>query len=96
MSEVDEDTARNLDRGEAHEPDQADDDGADGEERGTEERPVWFEKVEGIRAGLNGAKTLAQIKPHSAAFDNIRVGLPDEVIEELDALVAARRKAVAA
>ena len=85
MTEVDEDTARELDQQGEEEVEQQDD----------VERPAWWDSVEAIRTGLNAAKTRAHFKAQSDAFDRIRAGLPDEEIESMDALLAATRKALA-
>ena len=85
MSEVDEDTARELDAGQGEEEVEQDE----------TDRPAWHDKVQAIRAGFANAKKVGDLKPHATAFDNIRVGLPDDVIEELDGALAARRKVLA-
>lgn len=85
MTEVDEDTGRELDAGQGEEE----------IEQEETDKPVWHDKVEAIRAGFANAKKVGDLKPHATAFDNIRVGLPDEVIEELDGALAARRKVLA-
>jgi recombination protein RecT len=101
MTEVDEATARQLD---ANDGTLSDDnpnagEGADDSQRGEtnndgDEKPVWFDQVEKIRAGIAHAKNRSYLKAHSDEFDKIRVGLPDEVIEELDRAITAKRKSL--
>ena len=96
----DEETARALD---ANDGTLSDDnptaaEGPADEDRGeahTDEKPVWFDLVAEIRAGLNAAKTKTYFNELDAKFTNARAGLPDDVIAELDKLSAAARKRVA-
>lgn len=92
MTEVDEDTARALDA--AYD----DYDPSTGEvldhaplEQAEDQRPAWWAKVESIRKGITAAKNKQHIKEFDDEYVKIRVGLPDDVIEELDALIARRR-----
>lgn len=96
----DEETARALD---ANDGTLSDDnptaaEGPADEDRGeahTDEKPVWFDLVAEIRAGLNAAKTKTYFAELDAKFTNARAGLPDDVIAELDKLSATARKRVA-
>lgn len=83
MTQVDEETARRLDAG---------DQGEEPAEPEQDDRPAWWAKVQWIRDGIAGAKNKQHVKSFDDEFGLIRVALPDEVIEELDALVAAKRR----
>lgn len=87
MTEVDEETARQLDAGTAYDPDTGEVLTQDPEQ----DRPAWWSKVEWIRDMANKAKNKQHLKDADDEFLRIRVGLPDDVIEELDALIARRR-----
>lgn len=84
MTEVDEDTARALDAG--YDPDT----GEVAEEE-HDDKPAWWGQVNWIRNGVPKAKNKQGVKEFDDEFLKIRVGLPDDVIEELDALIAAKR-----
>lgn len=89
MTEVDEETARALDAGHEYDPDTGE---VLAEEPQDEaDRPAWWAKVESIRKGIAAAKNKQHIKDFDDEYVKIRVGLPDDVIEELDALIARRR-----
>lgn len=101
MTEVDESTARALDAGEHSGNGTLSDDspsaaeGPADEQRGDPEhddKPVWHGKVEWIRSATSAAKNKQHLKSVDDEFTKIRVGLPDEVIEELDGLISARRR----
>lgn len=89
MTEVDEQTARELDAGASYDPDTGE--VLTEEPQDEAERPAWWAKVESIRKGIASAKNKQHIKDFDDEYVKIRVGLPDEVIEELDALIARRR-----
>jgi recombination protein RecT len=85
MTEVDEETARALDAGQVE-----DDDQAEGQEP-EDERPAWWGKVQWIKEAIVVAKSKQQLKESDSEFINIRAGLPDDVISEIEALLTARR-----
>lgn len=89
MTEVDEQTARELDAGASYDPDTGE--VLTEEPQDEAERPAWWAKVESIRKGITAAKNKQHIKDFDDEYVKIRVGLPDDVIEELDALIARRR-----
>lgn len=93
----DEETARALDAGDPTEAEIAEETARaiDGPLPEQDEKPVWFDLVAEIRAGLNAAKTKTYFNELDAKFTNARAGLPDDVIVELDKLSAAARKRVA-
>ncbi len=93
----DEETARALDAGDPTEAEIAEETARaiNGPLPEQDEKPVWFDLVAEIRAGLNAAKTKTYFAELDAKFTNARAGLPDDVITELDKLSAAARKRVA-
>jgi recombination protein RecT len=100
MTEVDEQTARELDARTGNDGTLGSDNSAAAEgpadsQRGEPEyddRPAWWNKVQWIRDGIDGAKNKQHVKTFDDELSLIRVALPDEVIEELDALIAAKRR----
>lgn len=97
----DEETARALDANDgalsADNPTAAE--GPADEDRGEahvehDDKPAWFDHVAKIRAGLAAAKTKTYVNEVGRDYDNIRAGLPDDVVAELDGLVTAARKRV--
>lgn len=89
MTEVDEQTARELDAGHDYDPDTGE--VLTEEPQDEAERPAWWAKVEWIRDMATKAKNKQHLKDADDEYLRIRVGLPDDVIEELDALIARRR-----
>lgn len=87
MTEVDEETARQLDA-------QTGGYGEDAPEQEPEadEKPAWFGKVQWIKSGAAAAKNKQQLKDVDDEYLRVRVGLPDEIIEQLDNLIAQRRR----
>lgn len=95
MTEVDEETARRLDAGEQDQDERDPEDLNVGDDSEAEDdKPAWWPKVQWIRLGVPNCKNKQQVKDFDDEFTRIRAGLPDEVIEELDALIAAKRKAL--
>lgn len=97
MTEVGEETARDLDRGGSDEPDNADDDGADGTEREAEEKPLWQQAVDRARAGLAAAKNVAYLKAVDGEWLNARVGveaMDADLANAVDGEINAKRKAL--
>lgn len=99
MTEVSEETARELDAndGTLDEGNPTAAEGPADEQRGedhNDDKPAWFGKVQWIRTAVAQAKNKQHLKDADDEFTRIRVGLPDEVIEELDALVTAKRNAL--
>jgi recombination protein RecT len=102
MTEVSEEEARALDAGQGNDGTLADDnptaaEGPADEQRGEPEpddKPAWWGKVQWIRSAVGAAKNKQQVKDVDDEFSRIRAGLPDEVIEELDALIAGKRRAL--
>lgn len=98
MTEVSEDEARALDAQQTAQDIDGplDDDQPYGHEDKLEpeqdSKPVWFGKVQWIRSAVAAAKNKQHLKDADDEFSKIRVGLPDEVIAELDGLIAARRR----
>lgn len=86
MTEVDEETARALDAGEGYDPETG-----EVAEPEHDDKPAWWGQVNWIRNGVPKAKNKQGLKDFDDEYVKIRVGLPDEVIEELDALIAAKR-----
>lgn len=85
MTEVDEETARALDAGGDYDPET-------GEVQDEEdEKPAWWGQVQWIRNGIPKCKNKQHIKEYDDEYVKIRVGLPDDVIEELDALIKGKR-----
>jgi hypothetical protein len=74
----------------------ADEPDADQEQNVDTDKPVWWEKVQEIRAGINAAKTTSYLAAHDKNFVNLRAGLPPELVEELDAQFAAKRRELSA
>ncbi|AXU20372.1 hypothetical protein C7W88_16970 [Novosphingobium sp. THN1] len=89
MTEVDEETARALDAGHDYDPETGE--VLHNEQQDEAERPAWWAKVEWIRDMATKAKNKQHLKDADDEYLRIRVGLPDDVIEELDALIARRR-----
>ncbi len=84
MSEVDEETARELDAG------RADVDHGD-QYDGTDDSPAWAIPIVAIRQMLSAAKTPRDVAAADTAFIKIRAGLPDDVMIEMDGEIAAAR-----
>lgn len=63
----------------------------DGPPEAFDDRPAWWSKVEWIRLDIAAAKTKQYLKDVDFEFSKIRAGLPDDVIEEIEGLLAARR-----
>lgn len=100
MTEVDEETARQLDArtgndGTLSEENPTAAEGPGDEDRGEahneDDRPAWFAKVQSIREIAAKAKNKQQLKGADDEFTRIRAGLPDDVIDELDKLIAGKR-----
>ena len=89
MTQVDEETARQLDAQQMG----ADDDGEYLDE-GEDEKPAWWALVEGLKASLSDASTQAAIKVVDEQFVRIAAGLPDDVAADMQGLIAAARKRV--
>lgn len=89
MSVVDEETALALDAG-----DQGDEYQGEGEPTAYEadEKPAWWAKVQSIRDGVTAAKNKQHLKSFDDEFTLIRAGLPDEVISQLDTMIAGKRR----
>lgn len=87
MTEVDEETARQLDAGTSYDTETGEI--IDYDEQ--DEKPAWWSQVQWIRGGIPKCRNKQHIKEYDDEYIKIRVGLPDEVIEELDALIAAKR-----
>jgi hypothetical protein len=89
MTQVDEETARQLDAQQMG----ADDDGEDlDEDEG--DKPAWWSLVEGLKASLSDASTQAAIKVVDEQFVRIAAGLPDDVAADMQGLIAEARKRV--
>jgi len=86
MTEVDEETARALDAGEGYDPETG-----EVAEPEHDDKPAWWGQVNWIRNGVPKAKNKQGVKEFDDEFLKIRVGLPDDVIDELDALIASKR-----
>lgn len=94
MTEVDEDTARSLDAA-------GDDHGYDPDTGEVlhqidgplpdDDRPAWWAKIQWVREAIAGARNKQQLKSADDEYVRVRVGLPDDVIEEIDAKIAAKR-----
>lgn len=105
MTEVSEDEARALDAategradedmGEAHNGDEQAEAAAqtmrDIDGPLDDDKPAWFPKVQWIRNTIAGAKNKQHLKEADGEFTNIRAGLPDEVIAEIEGLLTTRR-----
>lgn len=85
MTEVSEEQARALDSGPTDEAEEQFDD-----------LPVWHSKVQWIRDAIAGAKNRNHLKEADSEYVQIRAGLPDEVLFEIDELFAAKRRELAA
>lgn len=59
-----------------------------------EEQPAWAAMVAELRMDIEAANTLPFLKTCDDEFVKIRAGLPDEVINELDGKLAAKRAAL--
>lgn len=109
MTEVDEETARQLDAGQANDGTLSDESSAkeprgeaenDGAatagivEGANDEKPAWWPKVQTLKDGVGRAKSKIDVKGWDDEFTRIRGGLPDEVCAEFDALVADKRNAL--
>lgn len=103
MTEVDEETARALDAGEDGGDGTLSGDGATPAEGPAEEqpgdpeqpdddKPAWHAIVEEIRSGIRAAKNPKYLKAVDDKFVNTRAGLPDEIVAELEAAFAAKRR----
>lgn len=100
MTEVSEEEARRLDAqtsndGTLSEENPTAAEGPADEDRGEPEhddKPAWWGKVQWIRSASAAAKNKQQLKDVDDEFTRIRAGLPDDVIAELDGLIAARRR----
>lgn len=104
ITEVDEATARALDAGNdgtlaTDNPTAAE--GPADEQRGEpavdpdpeyDDLPPWHTKVQWINDTAAKAKNKQHLKEASDEFDRIRVGLPDNIIAELDRMIANRRR----
>ncbi|MDE2436464.1 MAG: recombinase RecT [Sphingomonadales bacterium] len=98
MTQVDEATARALDAG--NDGTLSDDnptaaEGPADEQRGEQhydDKPVWWAKVQWVRDQAPRAKNKQQLKDVDDEYVMHRANLPDDVIAELDALIANRRR----
>ncbi len=61
----------------------------------TEGEPAWAGMAQVTRSGIVAAKNLSYLKSVMAEFDKHRAVLPDDVLDEIDGLATARRKALA-
>lgn len=86
MTVVDEETDRALDQG---------GDDAEPEQTDAEDKPAWFDFVEGIKTRIAAAKTKTELGPVDADFLKQSGALPDEVAQEIEGLFAAKRRALA-
>lgn len=87
MSEVDEETARELDsQTDADEADQA------GDEQQSEVREPWRDKVDEIEQMAASARNLADLKKADAEFQKHAAAFPDQVARTIDGMLATRRK----
>lgn len=95
-TEVDEETARELDARAGNESENPVPEPEQGGivEGEADEKPAWFAKVQSIRNGIAAAKNKQGVKSFDDEFTRIRAALPDEIVDELDDLVAARRAAL--
>ncbi len=64
-------------------------------EANTDDRPAWFDFVEGIKSRIAAAKTKTELVPFDADFLKQSGALPDEVAQEVEGLFAAKRRALA-
>ena len=90
MTQVDEDTARELDAG--------DRDGDDEEVEQAEERPMWLQAADRTRANVAAAKNIAGLKAVDTEWLKARAGVEGndaDLADEIDGLINARRKALA-
>lgn len=100
MTRGDEETERQLDAGNDGTLSEDNPTAAEGpadEQRGEghtdqDEKPAWHGKVQWIREAVAKAKNKQNLKDADDEFTKIRVGLPDDVIGELDGLIADRRR----
>lgn len=99
MTEVDEETARQLDAndGTLSDDNPAAAEGPADEQRGegqADEAPAWDKPVKKIRKQLRECDSPGFLAVVDKAFINIRAGLPDDIIVELEGLISEKRKAL--
>lgn len=63
-------------------------------EGAADEKPAWWPKVKWIKKTIAAAKNRNQLKEADGEYVQIRANLPDEVIEEIDALLADKRREI--
>lgn len=97
MSEVSEEVARELDNaaGQEGKPDDERGEGLNGTED-ADETPAWSDAVDLIKEAIAAAKTKPALGVADADFTKIRGGLPDDVIDGIEVLIAARRNELSA
>ena len=100
MTEVDEETARELDARTGNDGTLSDDNPAAAEGPADEDRgeahaePAWAGKVAEIKTGIAGAKTSASLKTIEAEYVKHAVSLPNDVASEIEDLLRAKKNAL--
>lgn len=98
MTEVDEETARNLDARTGNDGTLSDDNPTAAEGPADEDRgeghaePAWAGKVAEIKTGIAGAKTSASLKAIEAEYVKHAVSLPNDVASEIEELLRNRKR----
>lgn len=98
MTEVDEETARELDARTGNDGTLSDDNPAAAEGPSDEDRgeghaePAWAGKVAEIKTGIAGAKTSASLKAIEAEYVKHAVSLPNDVAGEIEELLRNRKR----
>lgn len=93
MSEVDEETARELDGQAAYGGGEVDEVDVVQEQ---DEVPAWQAAVDGLKQMIAAAKTRRAWQVADTEFQKIAAGLPDPVAQELDELLVAKRNEIVA
>lgn len=100
MTEVDEETARELDARTGNDGTLSDDNPAAAEGPADEDRgeahaePAWAGKVAEIKTGIAGAKTSASLKAIEAEYIKHAVSLPNDVASEIEDLLRDKKNAL--
>lgn len=100
MTEVDEETARELDARTGNDGTLSDDnptaaEGPSDEDRGEgHAEPAWAGKVAEIKTGIAGAKTSASLKAIESEYVKHAVSLPNDVASEIEDLLRAKKNAL--
>lgn len=100
MTEVDEETARELDARTGNDGTLSDDNPAAAECLADEDRgeahaePAWAGKVAEIKTGIAGAKTSASLKAIEAEYVKHAVSLPNDVASEIEDLLRDKKNAL--